>query len=255
MEKFFSIGRTARLANVTTETLRHYDRIGLVRPSKTDEWTGYRYYTDSDIVRLHTVRALRCMDLSLEEIKRVLELDDMDAVVGVLNRATDNADRKIAELNEAKARIERAKLYYKSKTIRPSGGQVVRMLPERVILLSDDLRAPTVDNLWDYHRHFYAQVGDRAAEFSFEDLAGLYETDEGSRMFAVCERYADADGLTVLPAGRYLCADCAADGRERAAADLRAAAERFGTHPTFVVYIVVLTGILQWKYEVQVYIG
>ena len=42
----------------TSETLRHDDRIGLVKPSKKDEWTHYRYYTEQDIVRLHTVRAI-----------------------------------------------------------------------------------------------------------------------------------------------------------------------------------------------------
>ncbi len=46
MEKFFSVSQTAEIVGMTAETLRHYDRIGLVRPNKTDEWTGYRYYTE-----------------------------------------------------------------------------------------------------------------------------------------------------------------------------------------------------------------
>ena len=70
MKKYFSIGEAAKAAHTTSETLRHYDRIGLVNPSKKDEWTNYRYYTEQDIVRLNTVRALQLMDLSLQEIKR-----------------------------------------------------------------------------------------------------------------------------------------------------------------------------------------
>ncbi len=77
MKKYFSIGEAAKAVHTTTETLRHYDRIGLVKPSKKDEWTGYRYYTENDIVRLNTVRALLLMDLSLSEIKNVLEYDDL----------------------------------------------------------------------------------------------------------------------------------------------------------------------------------
>ena len=61
-EKYFTVGKAAELAHLTAETLRHYDRIGLVSPHKTDEWTKYRYYTEEEIVRLNTVRALRCMD-------------------------------------------------------------------------------------------------------------------------------------------------------------------------------------------------
>ena len=67
MEKFFSVSQTAEMVGMTAETLRHYDRIGLVRPNKTDEWTGYRYYTEQEVVMLRIVRALRCMDLPLEE--------------------------------------------------------------------------------------------------------------------------------------------------------------------------------------------
>ena len=70
MKKYFSIGEAAKAVHTTSETLRHYDRIGLVKPGKKDEWTNYRYYTEKDIVRLNTVRALQVMDLSLQEIKK-----------------------------------------------------------------------------------------------------------------------------------------------------------------------------------------
>lgn len=60
MKEFFTISQTAKIAGVTSETLRHYDRIGLVKPCKVDEWTGYRYYSQQEIVRLNTIHALRC---------------------------------------------------------------------------------------------------------------------------------------------------------------------------------------------------
>ena len=63
MKHYFSIGEAAKAVQTTTETLRHYDRIGLVKPSKKDEWTNYRYYTEQDLVRLNTVRALQLMEL------------------------------------------------------------------------------------------------------------------------------------------------------------------------------------------------
>lgn len=77
MEEYFSVGEAAKIVHTTSETLRHYDRIGLVKPSRKDEWTKYRYYTEQDIVRLNTVRALQLMDLPLQEIKKVLEYDDL----------------------------------------------------------------------------------------------------------------------------------------------------------------------------------
>ena len=65
---------------MTAETLRYYDRIGLVTPSKTDKNTGYRYYSQAEIVRLNTIKALRSMDLTLSEIRNILEYDDLKKI-------------------------------------------------------------------------------------------------------------------------------------------------------------------------------
>lgn len=94
MKKYFSIGEAAKLVHTTAETLRHYDRIGLVKPSKKDEWTNYRYYTEQDVVRMNTVRALQLMDLPLQEIKKVLEYDDLEKIVDFLRNAEKKADEK-----------------------------------------------------------------------------------------------------------------------------------------------------------------
>ena len=102
MKKYFSVGEAAKAVHTTSETLRHYDRIGLVKPSKKDEWTNYRYYTEQDIVRLNTVRALQLMDLPLQEIKKVLEYDDLKNIVDFLAQAEKKADEKIAALQYSK---------------------------------------------------------------------------------------------------------------------------------------------------------
>lgn len=115
MKKFFSVGEAAKAVHTTSETLRHYDRIGLVKPSKKDEWTNYRYYTEQDIVHLNTVRALQLMDLSLQEIKKVLEYDDLEKIINFLTQAEKKADEKIAALQYSKSKIELAKIDYQRK--------------------------------------------------------------------------------------------------------------------------------------------
>ena len=105
MKKYFSVGEAAKIVHTTSETLRHYDRIGLVKPSKKDEWTNYRYYTEQDVVRLNTVRALQIMDLPLQEIKKVLEYEDLEKIVDFLAQAERKADEKIAALQYSKSKI------------------------------------------------------------------------------------------------------------------------------------------------------
>ena len=256
MKKYFSIGEAAKAVHTTSETLRHYDRIGLVKPGKKDEWTNYRYYTEKDIVRLNTVRALQVMDLSLQEIKKVLEYDDLEKIVDFLRQAEKKADQKIEALEYSKLKIQRAREDYEKKLQKQENlkGPVPKDIPERVILLSDTLEEPTLDNLWNYLSHFYDKVTPaRKDEFSFEDLAGIYTGDGITRLFAVCTRYADIDGLKVLPGGKYLCADCTEENREQILNKiLRTARTEYGVEPSFTVQLVVVSGILQWNYEVQV---
>ena len=74
-----------------------------------------------------------------------------------------------------------------------------------------------------------------------------------SRLFAVCLRWPDTRGLTILPAGDYLCANCCEADRQACTAQLQAQAQqRGGRPPAFVVEQVVVTGSLQWSYQVQV---
>ena len=258
MKKYFSIGEAAKAVHTTNETLRHYDRIGLVKPSKKDEWTNYRYYTEQDVVRLNTVRALQLMDLSLKEIKKVLEYDDLEKIVDFLTQAEKKADEKIAALQYSKSKIGLAKADYEKKLQERKNfsGVILKDLPERVILLSDTLAEPTLDNLWNYLGHFYDKIPpDLRDKFSFEDLAGIYAENGTERLFATCIHYADIDGLKILPKGNYLCANCAEENRAQTMSELiRIAKTKYGAEPTFTIQLVIVSGILQWSYEAQVYV-
>lgn len=257
MKKFFSVGEAAKAVGMTAETLRHYDRIGLVSPCRTDEWTGYRYYTDQELARLEIVRALKSLDLPLEEIGRMLASADLGETVRFLREAERSADEKIAELNEMKERIARARRFYegKSSEVRREGFYT-QHLAQRTILLSDRPIAPTVADLLNYQRHFFAQVGEARDAFAFEDVAGIYRTDKEQRMFAVCTRYAPRQDLRILPEGTYLCADCTQQEREDALHALLAEAKGRGfPPPPFTVSIIVLAGVAQWGYRLELPLG
>ena len=100
------------------------------------------------------------MDLPLQEIKQVLEYDNLQKIVDFLAEAEKKVDEKIAALQYSKAKIQVAKADYESKlrARKNPAGTFIREMPERVILLSDSLEAPTVDNLWNYLSHFYEKL-------------------------------------------------------------------------------------------------
>jgi DNA-binding transcriptional MerR regulator len=65
------------LAGVSIRTLQHYDKIGLLRPSKRSE-AGWRLYADEDLVRLQQILLFRELEFPLKDIKRILESSDFD---------------------------------------------------------------------------------------------------------------------------------------------------------------------------------
>lgn len=259
MKQYFSVGEAAKAAHVTSETLRHYDRIGLVTPNQKDSLTNYRYYTKQDLVRINTVRALQQMDLPLQKIKEVLEFDDLQKIIDYLTEAEKKADEKIALLEYSKTKIQLAKSGYENqlKGQRPTKNMTIKQFPKRILLLSDVLERPTLDNLWNYLSHFYDRIEPMQKEqFTFEDLAGIYTENGVSRLFAVCIRYGKTDGLKVLPGGNYLCVDCTEENRESKLNELlRAAREEYNAKPSFTIQQIVVSGILSWNYQAQVFLG
>ncbi|MFF3751445.1 HEAT repeat domain-containing protein [Streptomyces sp. NPDC002018] len=65
------IGDVARRSGVSTRMLRHYDSLGLVRPTGRTG-AGYREYSSEDIRRIFHVESLRSLGLSLREVRRAL---------------------------------------------------------------------------------------------------------------------------------------------------------------------------------------
>ncbi|HEV2852955.1 MAG TPA: MerR family transcriptional regulator [Thermoanaerobaculia bacterium] len=68
----WKVGELAKRTGVSVRTLHHYDEIGLLSPSHRSE-SGYRLYTQADVVRLQQVRSLRTLGFSLEEIGAFLK--------------------------------------------------------------------------------------------------------------------------------------------------------------------------------------
>lgn len=259
MKKYFSVGETAKIVGMTTETLRHYDRIGLVKPSRKDKWTNYRYYTEQDIVRLNTVHALQQLDIPLKKIKEVLEYYDLNKVIDFLTEAERKADEKISAIEYSKSRIHAAKNHYTSKLLEWQNTDItsVKYFPERVIMLSDTLETPTLDNLWNYLNHFYGMIeSEKRNLFEFEDLAGIYTENGKSRLFAICIRYEKINRLKILPAGNYLCANCTEENRILTTERLmKISGEQYHRNPVFIIEQIILSGILHWNYQIQIFLG
>lgn len=104
MPSKMQIGEVAALFDVTTKTLRHYEKLGLLEPERADN--DYRLYGPEDVLRIQRIRQLQSLGLSLKEIGDLLGRDDEMLWEGVLRSLQNDVTAEIALLRERLEQIE-----------------------------------------------------------------------------------------------------------------------------------------------------
>ena len=100
-----TIGKLAKQCHVNVETIRYYQRIGLMRVPETTQ--SYRYYNDKDIETLSFIQKGKDAGLQLSEIQELLQLqlDDREQVRQVIEQRLEKIDQRIQELQALKSRL------------------------------------------------------------------------------------------------------------------------------------------------------
>lgn len=97
-----TIGDLAKRTGTTVETIRYYEKVGLL-PAPLRTQGNYRAYDEGLLGRLSFVRRARDLGFSLDQIRELLKLADekdrsCDAVDAIARQHLDEIDRKIADL-------------------------------------------------------------------------------------------------------------------------------------------------------------
>ncbi|WP_134686735.1 MerR family transcriptional regulator [Brevibacillus migulae] len=112
MKRHWKVGELAKMAGITIRTLRFYDQIGLFSPSGYSH-SGYRLYTEKDISRLQQILSLKELGLSLEQIKAVMDGNQLslsDIVAIQIDRLKENIriqQKLLQELENVSSRMQR----------------------------------------------------------------------------------------------------------------------------------------------------
>ncbi|MBQ7001327.1 MAG: MerR family transcriptional regulator [Oscillospiraceae bacterium] len=94
-----TIKEFAQLCNCSAQTLRYYDRIGLLKPIKVDPWSGYRYYAQNQAIDFVKIKNLQAADFTIEEIKQLLTQTD-EEVYAAFDRKIAAQEQKLAKIKE-----------------------------------------------------------------------------------------------------------------------------------------------------------
>jgi DNA-binding transcriptional MerR regulator len=149
-QKLFQAREFASLTGVTVRTLHHYDRLGLLKPSRYTS-AGYRLYTESDFARLEQIVALKFIGFSLNEIREILSHDSIDLATA-LQRQREAMTEKRKRLDQAISAIQRAE--YVLGVSREPGWELFAKIIEVINMQSD----------MNWSRQYYSEEAQKEIE-------------------------------------------------------------------------------------------
>jgi MerR family transcriptional regulator, Zn(II)-responsive regulator of zntA len=123
----------AKRTNLPIYTVRHYTRIGLLKPSRNLK-NGYRLYKPSDKERLKFISAAKELGFTLSEIEEILDHavhrdSPCPMVREIVEKRVKENKEKIRELRRLQGRLEKAVDMWKSmKNSNPDGHSVCRLI-------------------------------------------------------------------------------------------------------------------------------
>ena len=86
-----TIKEFASLCGCNIQTIRYYDKIGLLKPVRVDEWNGYRYYEEKQALDFVKIKNLQGADFRIEEIKLLLERSNEEICRAIEKKIEDES--------------------------------------------------------------------------------------------------------------------------------------------------------------------
>ena len=123
----------AKQSDVSLYTVRHYTRIGLLKPSRNLQ-NNYKVYQPADAMRLHFIQAAKSLGFSLTEIKDILSEakhgnSPCPMVREIIERHIEENRRKIKEMQKLQKKMESALTDWKQMTnSMPNGDSVCHLI-------------------------------------------------------------------------------------------------------------------------------
>lgn len=146
----FKIGDFSKLTRVSIRMLRYYDETGLFQPAKVDNFTGYRYYSATQITKLNLIVSLRDMGFNVNDIALVINEASSQKQKELLNQKRVEVEENIKAEEEKLKKINSAINNFKKERVNMSYNVTLKSVPSyKVVSLRDII--PSYDSegiLW-----------------------------------------------------------------------------------------------------------
>ena len=170
------IGEFSKLVQVPVPTLRYYDQVGLLKPVEVDRFTGYRYYSASQLPRLNRILALKGLGFSLEQIAVVLaEGLTPEQMRGMLRLRHAQISQELAEMQSQLVEVE-VRLQQIEREETMSTYDVLLKQVDQQLVASVRATLPKHNAISPLYAEVYAALGPHASEAG-QTLAVWYDEE------------------------------------------------------------------------------
>lgn len=193
MKEHYSVGEFGEMFRLNVQTLRYYDSIGLFRPAHRDTRTGRRSYAFDQVYGLASIRFLRRLGYSLEEVQDYLNQRRAQDTLDILKKRSADLRRQLEELQDLDGAVRR-KIRY----------------TEDALAEVEQQGGPGAVTLREFPTRWYIPIGEEELLY-YDDSFYLYPTVvfyEGAQKTFGAYLYGQQAAPAAagsIPAGRYLC--------------------------------------------------
>ena len=213
-ENLLSITELAKLRQVTSETLRYYDRIGLITPDYVDPQTRYRYYSIRQYEKLGTIKELRQLGMSIHDITDYFSGRNLRKSHQLLLHQLELLEEEIRK-QQLLSEILRRKLHFLSEITPPPPVDKVfcRAFPQRYMITFGEPAGGSREHAFAFTR--LERYLDEVAPILASDRIGVYADwhllePSDDYIPAVPMIFVERDAIEsehkrTIPPGEYLC--------------------------------------------------
>lgn len=147
----FKIGDFSKLTMVSVRMLRYYDEVGLFKPAKVDDFTGYRYYSATQITCLNFIIALRDMGFNVADITLIIKEHSEDKIKEILRKKKEQILNNIREDEGRIRKIDATIQDIKKERVTMNYNVNLKSVPSyKVISLRDTIPSYALEGmLWE----------------------------------------------------------------------------------------------------------
>lgn len=216
----FKIGDFSKLTKVSVRMLRYYDEVGLFKPAKIDDFTGYRYYSAKQISEINLIVSLRDMGFNVADIAVFMKEKSEKKLEDILKVKSKEIKNNIRTEEIRLEKINSAIKNMKMERVNMSYNVTLKSLPSyKVISLRDTIPAYDAEGmLWgrlseylmtkhipcnDIAYATYHDEGYKEGEVDVEVVMGVDKLMEDENGFIFKETEAVEQAASILVPGDY----------------------------------------------------